>query len=267
MPTKHPGVLGGFRAQSSQPRFLILSCGANSRPPANICPVISNLRAQKQALSLGHRDRMPHSPPPPLAGHQDMVLRPCEPSVPCGLCMSHLFQGLHWWLGQWLDKWAQGSSDIMQPQTPFHWTQFREVRGERGNTSSLAQGPKAFLQGSMVPGFSSSLLWTHQQKKGRSQGGPCLHHTAQPRDMRPLDVGVQPVWSSVLCCVGTEIRNLWKASHVWDQARCRGTQSPTSCLQGLSGYYCRRKIPQPAVPMIRADATTGHDLEVPWRSL
>lgn len=71
-------------------------------------------------------------------------------------------------------------------------------------------------------------------------------HSSAPRDMRPLDVGTQPVWSSILCCVGTETGNLRRASHVWDQARCRGTQSPTSCLQGLPGYYCRRKIPQPA---------------------
>lgn len=50
------------------------------------------------------------------------------------------------------------------------------------------------------------------------------------------------MWSSMPCCVGMEIGNLQGAPHVWDQARRRMTQLPTSSLQGESGLLLQKNL-------------------------
>lgn len=186
---------------------------------------------------------MPHNPLPPLAGQWGHGPEPMRAFCSCGLCMSFTAPILP---RDCTGGWATPVTSCSPRHLP-HWTQSRKVNGQRGNTSSLAKGPKALLQDSMVPGFSSSLLWNHQQQKGRSQRGPFLQHTAQPQGMWPLDVGAQHVWSSMPCCVEMEIGNLQGAPHVWDQARRRMTQLPTSSLQGESGLLLQ-KNPTPCTP-------------------
>lgn len=154
----------------------------------------------------------------------------------------------------------------MQPQISS--SSFKKVNGKREGKSALAWGPKVLLQGSMVPGFSSSSLWTHQQREKeepkRALSPPhstatshvALRHggTACVVPYAMLRKGDKNQWGP-FPCVGVKLD--WEEEPSSFPIFCRLYEAITP------GEICPPL--QPMVPMQRQMSQMGQDLEVSWK--